>query len=1148
MANKPITLKRNNSGTIDNLYPTTEWNQIESKPSTFTPTSHTHAISDVTNLQTSLNAKAPLASPALTGTPTAPTAAANTNSTQIATTAYVQGEITDLIGGAPGALDTLNELAAAINDDSSYASTITTALAAKAPLASPAFTGNVTMSGSLEIAGDLEVVGNTIGFVDNNFDARIQVSDSNPNGTGAVFDFYGDGASRNATLSAEQFDGNAATTTKWLTARTITLGGDLSGSVSLDGSANVTLSAQVADNSHNHTNLNAIDDRDIAPEDLTYSDDLKLYFVDKGQIEGGSNTSNWQDLLVLNSYADSSGGDANALAFDKSEKKIYHYHADQSATNWGSPETIAYVSDIPTNNNQLTNGAGYTTNTGDITSVTAGNGLTGGATSGDATLNVGAGAGITVSADAVAVTNPLYYVEGNTSGTAGTWTGTISGLSAYYDGLTIRYKQGIAGATNVYLNINSLGAAQVYRYAGARLTTHWPTGTISTLTYNSSDNRWYANGDYNSTDDYRIRWQNDVAIGAYVHGYQLLAEGTDGAFYPVTEGGSTGNTNTVSTADLRIGGTLLAYESGTDIAAGGTSSGYEVYEGINSAAMEYWNNRDSGWATDMAAIYLVGEDNGDGSYNLDNSSYTSFLTQTIPTSDDGKIYIHIGWMNNTNDNWRLEVVNQVYVYKDGAFQLYSGYATYAENADKLDGKQPPTNWAATSQTYTTIASAGWDLPTGSSVFSKADSSGGPGTDGYWFVTGRRDVSGGFSGIYTPHNDGKFYAGYSLTDSNPTWHEVWTSGSDGSGSGLDADLLDGQQGSYYLDYNNLTNVPSSGGGYTHPTHPGDDINIDTGALTGATVISDLDFNITSDTEGHITDANATVSTRNLTASDIGAAAASHTHGSYDNSGTLTGANVYSQVAVTDGIVTGLTSRTLSASDIGAAASSHSHGNLTSAGGWSSSPATIGSGDYVIIGDSSDSSKLRQSSTQFGTSTTTYLRNDGTFASPVSANTVIGGPGYSPSTGDILYYSGGGGWATRGDHTSWTLIKSGTTSIDLAGSFPGNSTGATNVSVTSGSLSDTAVLAIEINGASTSTYTSAIQLVKLENSDSSSAGIYYQEAITSTLIRHGAVRVYRGSDTSTLVFRYANYHSNGSSSETDDQIYIGHIWKLSNLTGS
>jgi len=60
-------------------------------------------------------------------------------------------------------------------------------------------------------------------------------------------------------------------------------------------------------------------------------------------------------------------------------------------------------------------------------------------------------------------------------------------------------------------------------------------------------------------------------------------------------------------------------------------------------------------------------------------------------------------------------------------------------------------------------------------------------------------------------------------------------------------------------------------YTHPTHAGDDINIDTGALTGATVISDLDFNVTTDGLGHVTDANGTVSTRTLTAANLGISA-------------------------------------------------------------------------------------------------------------------------------------------------------------------------------------------------------------------------------------------------------------------------------------
>lgn len=56
--------------------------------------SHSHVIADITGLQSALDAKAPLASPALTGSPTAPTQSANDNSTKIATTAYVDAAVT----------------------------------------------------------------------------------------------------------------------------------------------------------------------------------------------------------------------------------------------------------------------------------------------------------------------------------------------------------------------------------------------------------------------------------------------------------------------------------------------------------------------------------------------------------------------------------------------------------------------------------------------------------------------------------------------------------------------------------------------------------------------------------------------------------------------------------------------------------------------------------------------------------------------------------------------------------------------------------------------------------------------------------------------------------------------------------------------
>lgn len=87
--------------------------------------------------------KAPLASPAFTGTPTAPTASPG-SSNQVANMAAVQAAIAALVASSPAALDTLNELAAALGNDANFAATMNTALAAKAPLASPALTGNPT--------------------------------------------------------------------------------------------------------------------------------------------------------------------------------------------------------------------------------------------------------------------------------------------------------------------------------------------------------------------------------------------------------------------------------------------------------------------------------------------------------------------------------------------------------------------------------------------------------------------------------------------------------------------------------------------------------------------------------------------------------------------------------------------------------------------------------------------------------------------------------------------------------------------------------------------------------------------------------------------------------------------------------------------
>ena len=123
----------------------------------------TISISSISGLQSELNLKAPINNPSFTGIPTAPTATPNTDTTQIATTAYVQKELEDLIDGAPDALDTLKEITEALGNENEFspANTIInqiskldvslndlsqnyyTNIDLKAPINDPNFTGKV---------------------------------------------------------------------------------------------------------------------------------------------------------------------------------------------------------------------------------------------------------------------------------------------------------------------------------------------------------------------------------------------------------------------------------------------------------------------------------------------------------------------------------------------------------------------------------------------------------------------------------------------------------------------------------------------------------------------------------------------------------------------------------------------------------------------------------------------------------------------------------------------------------------------------------------------------------------------------------------------------------------------------------------------
>ncbi|EML9705286.1 tail fiber protein [Escherichia coli] len=197
------------------------------------------------------NKKAPLNSPALTGTPTTPTARQGTNNTQIANTAFVMAAIAALVDSSPDALNTLNELAAALGNDPNFATTMTNALAGKQPkdatltalagLATaadrfPYFTGNdVASLATLTKVGRDILAKSTVAAVIQYLGLRELGTSGEKIPLLSTANTWTNRQTFSGGLSGE-LSGNASTAAKLKTARKIS-------NVAFDGSSDITLKA-----------------------------------------------------------------------------------------------------------------------------------------------------------------------------------------------------------------------------------------------------------------------------------------------------------------------------------------------------------------------------------------------------------------------------------------------------------------------------------------------------------------------------------------------------------------------------------------------------------------------------------------------------------------------------------------------------------------------------------------------------------------------------------------------------------------------------------------------------------------------------------------------------------------------------------------
>jgi hypothetical protein len=219
------------------------------------------------------------------------------------------------------------------------------------------------------------------------------------------------------------------------------------------------------------------------------------------------------------------------------------------------------------------------------------------------------------------------------------------------------------------LNINGDGAKNIRLNNSNADTTNFTlsAGAVVLLYYDGTYFRMLGSQrTADSNTSYGV--QNAVAtqVGIATYDYKMGMIASDGKFYPFTNENGTGTTKTVSTATYRLGDRVLYYASTTDVALDGNSTSF--WNQMYHANMRYTMNQDSGYALYMP-IYIVGTIDSNGFFVLDASSYTSWYTQTLPSTEDGKVYMHMGYIYAQN-SIAMYGYNQVYEYKNGRVQYY----------------------------------------------------------------------------------------------------------------------------------------------------------------------------------------------------------------------------------------------------------------------------------------------------------------------------------------------------------------------------------------------------------------------------------------------------------------------------------------------
>jgi hypothetical protein len=443
--------------------------------------------------------------------------------------------------------------------------------------------------------------------------------------------------------------------------------------------------------------------------------------------------------------------------------------------------------------------------------------------------------GLLVAEDGIRIGTGNHNTDGRASLTFGEGTTTVDSMYIEYDG------ENLSGDANaIIIGSNKDGVGDVFRVTyggsvkvGSSLVFHdnyhpnadkWTTARTNTVTI-TGDATGSGNASVDGTGNWTVTVPISVNDNSHDHNSLDIVDTrnsgvrlpNDYADHKLTAE-FTDDINGAWWSALTMKGWHDGYSPWQLIGNANTNFTETLYVRFGNGPTNTWGSLRSLWHSGnfnpsdylLTANYVDTDNYVDSvSFNTANGILTLGRTGSLP---DLTIDLDGRYITSETDNQTLS-----WNGSNGQLSISGGNTVDLDNryayASHSHSNYMPIRW---NTPYTVPTATTWgSFNLGNGTMMQAGGTGRPpgSTHGYWFVGGKRDTAGGYAGLYFDDyngGNGLFVGGNTVGTSAPNWDRVWTANTDGSGSGLDADLLDGLHASAFAPASHSHNYVSEGG--------------------------------------------------------------------------------------------------------------------------------------------------------------------------------------------------------------------------------------------------------------------------------------------------------------------------------------------------